>query len=74
MPKEDDTTSINFRPHKNENSVLEKKDIEEDLRYLVGKSSKTRSYVRDDLSGHILQNELFVSESSSSLREVRFSK
>ena len=74
MPKKDDITSINFRPHEDNNSVLERKDIEKDLRYFVGKSLNIRSHIQDNLLGRMSQNRLFVSESSSSLREIRFGK
>ncbi len=56
-----------------EKSILEGQDIEEDLRNSVGKSSDTGSRVRDDFSGRTLQAGLLGCESSSSLREVRFS-
>ena len=41
---------------------------------MVGKSSDTRSCARDNLSGCTLQDGLFASESSSSLKKVRFSE
>ncbi len=53
---------------------MEEQDIEGDHRNLVGKRSDTRSHTRDCLSGRTPQNGLLVSESSSFLREVRFSE
>ncbi len=70
---EDDNTSGNLGSHEDEESTLEEQDIEGDHRNLVGESSDTRSRVRDGLSGRTPQAGLLESESSSSLREVRFS-
>ncbi len=41
---------------------------------MVGKSSDIGSHVRDGLSGQTSQDGFLASESSSSLREVRFSE
>ncbi len=73
IPGENDNISGNFEPYKNEKSTLEEQDIKRDHRNLVGKSSVTESHVRDDLSGCIPQTRLIGSESSSSLKEIRFS-
>ncbi len=73
IPRENDNASGNFGPHEDEESTLKEQDIEEDHRNLVGKSSDTESYTSDDLSRHTPQAGLLGSESSSSLREVRFS-
>ncbi len=72
IPKEDENTSDNFGLHGDEKSILEEQDIEVDHRNSVGKSSDTGSHARDGLSGRTPQDGLFASESSSSLREVRF--
>ncbi len=74
IPGEDENTSDNFELHEDEESILEEQDIESDHRYLVGESSDTGSHARDGLSGRTPQDGLLASESSSSLREVRFSK
>ncbi len=60
-------------PHEDEKSTLAEQDIKRDHRNLVGESSDTRSHARDGLSGRTPQAGLLGSESSSSLREVRFS-
>ncbi len=59
--------------HEDEQSTLEEPDMEDDFRNLVGESSDTRSRARDGLSGRTPLARLFGSESSSSLKEVRFS-
>ena len=71
MPGEDDNASDNFGPYEDEGSIPEAQDIEGDHRDLVGESSDTRSRTR---ARRTLQDGLFGSESSSSLREVRFSE
>ncbi len=53
---------------------MEEQDIKRDHRNLVGESLDTRSHATDGLSGRTPQDRLFVNESSSSLKEVRFSK
>ncbi len=70
---EDDNTSGNLGPHEDEESTLVEQDIERNYRNLVGKSSDTGSHTRDGLSRRTPQARLLGSESSSSLREVRFS-
>ena len=74
MSGEDDDVSENFVPHKDEKSTLKEQEMEGDYRDLVGKSSDTGSRARDGLSRHTSQAWLLASESSSSLREVRFSE
>ena len=69
---ENDNISENFGPHEDKKSTLEEQDIKKDYTNLVGKSSDTRSRARDGLSGYTLQDRLFASKSSSSLKEVRF--
>ncbi len=59
-------------PHEDEESTLAEQNIEGDHRNLVSESSDTRNRARDGLSGHTPQVGLLGSESSSSLREVRF--
>ncbi len=72
IPGEDENISDNFGLHEDEESILEEQDIEGDHRYSVGKSSDTGSHARDGLLGRTPQDRLLASESSSSLREVRF--
>ena len=55
-------------------STLKEQKMEGDQRDLVRKSLDTGSRAKKSLSGHTLQAELFASELSSSLREVRFSE
>ncbi len=69
---EDNNTPGNLGPHEDEESILEEQDIERDHRNLVGESSDTGSRARDGLSGRTPQAGLLGSESSSSLKEVRF--
>ncbi len=73
IPGEEDNASGNFGPNEDGESPLEKQDIEGDHKNSVGESSDTRSRARDGLSGRTHQAGLLGSESSSSLREVRFS-
>ena len=70
MPEEDNNLSKNFELHENEKFILKKQKMEKDHRDLVNKSLSTRN----DLLKHTLQVGLFVSELSSSLREVRISE
>ncbi len=74
IPGENENTSDNFGLHEDEKSILEEQDIEGDHRYSVGESLDTRSHARDGLSGRTSQDGFLASESSSSLREVRFSE
>ncbi len=74
ISEEDENILDNFGLYEDEESILEEQDIEEDHRNLVSKSSDTRSYVKDGLSRRTPQDGLLTSESSSSLREVRFSE
>ncbi len=74
IPGEDDNTSDNFGLYEDEEFILEEQDIESDYRNLVGESSDTGSHARDGLSRRTPQDGLLASESSSSLREVRFSE
>ena len=74
MPGEDDDASENFGPNEDEESTLAEQEMEGDHRDLIGESSDTKICVRDGLSGHTPQAGLLASESSSSLREVRFSE
>ena len=74
MPGKDNYASEIFGPHEDEKSILEEQEIERDHRNLVGKSSDTRSDARDGLLRHAPQAELLTSESSSFLREIRFSE
>ena len=74
IPEEDDNTSKNFGPYEDEEFTLKEQEIEKDYTNLVSKSSDTESYIRDGLSGHTPQDGLFINESFSFLKEVRFSK
>ena len=74
IPGKDDDASENFGPHKDEESILKEQKIEGDHRDLVGESLDTGSRAKDGLSRHTPQTGLLASESSSSLREVRFSE
>ncbi len=73
MLVEDDNTSDHFMYHEEEEYPLgnNKQEIREIQRDSVGQSSDNES-LRDMLSGRIPQAGLLGSESSSSLREVRF--
>ena len=51
IPREDDNTSKNFGIYKDEESILEEEDIEDNHTNLVGKSLDTKSRVRDGLLG-----------------------
>ncbi len=73
IPGEDNNTSRNFRPHEDEESTLKKQDIEGDYKNLVGERSDIESRAKNGLLGHTPQAGLLGSESSASLREVRFS-
>ncbi len=73
IPGKDDNTSGNFGLYEDEKSTLEEQDIKADYRNLVSESSDIGSHARDGLSRHTPQARLLGSESSSSLREVRFS-
>ena len=68
---EDDNALDNFGPYKNEESTPVAQNIKGDHRNLVGKSSDTGSCAR---AGRTLQDGLLGNESSSFLREVRFSE
>ncbi len=70
---EDDNVSGNLEPHEDEESTLTEQDIERDHRNLVGESSDIGSRAKNGLLGRTPQAELFGSDSSLSLREVRFS-
>lgn len=72
MQGEDNNALNNFGSHENEDFTLKTQDIERDNRDLVGKDSDTGSRARDGLSGYTPQDRLLVSESSSSLRGVKF--
>ena len=71
MPGEDDNASDNFGLYGDEESTPEAQNIEEDQRNLVGESSDIGSHIR---VGRTPQDSLLGSQSSSSLREVRFSE
>lgn len=70
MSRKNDKTLENLRPHKNENSILKKQDMEEDDRNLIGKSSDTRNHSRHILSGRNLHNRLLKSELLLFLKEL----
>lgn len=72
--KEDDNTSFNFVRHENEKFILEKDYIERDHRNLLDKSLNTGSHIKDGLLGCTSQDELFASELSSFLKEVKFNE
>lgn len=74
MPGKDDNISKNFESHENKESILEKQNIKRDYRDLVSKFMDTESREKDSLSKHTSQNKFFVSELSSFLKEIRFSK
>ena len=67
----DDNISDNFGSYEDEKSTPEAKDIQEDYRNLVGKSSDIGSRTR---VGRIPQNGLLGNELSLFLKEVRFSE
>ena len=76
QPKQDTLIprkKANFGSHEDEKLTLEEQDIEKDYRNLGGKSLDIESHAKDGLAGRTPQAGLFGSESSSSLREVRFS-
>lgn len=73
MLGKDDNALDNFGFYEDEESTPKIQDIEGDYRDLVGNSSDTGSYIRDDLLGCIYQDRLLENESSLSLRKVRFS-
>lgn len=64
MPRQDDNASDNFRPYENEKSILIVQNIEKNHRNLVEKTLKTENYIRNNLSEHILQDELLGNKSS----------
>lgn len=74
MPGKNHNVSKNFELHENEKSILEKQNIKRDYRDLVSKFMDTESCEKNSLSKHTSQNKFFVSELSSFLREIRFSK
>lgn len=65
IPGEDDNILENFGSYENEKSTLKEQDIEKNHEKLAGKSSNTRSCVKNGLSGHTPQDKLFTSELSS---------
>ncbi len=67
-------TSDNFGLYEDEESIIEEQDIKGDHSNLVGESSDTGSHARDGLSGRTPQDRLLASESSSPLKEIRFSE
>ena len=71
MLGEDDNVSDNFGLYEDEKSIPEAQDIEKDHRDLVGKSSDSGSCAKEEYTS---QDGLLGSESSSSLKEVRFNK
>lgn len=71
MVGKEDNLSNDLGPCEDEISVLEKLDIEVDDINLDSKSSDTRNYNKNILSGCISHNWLLESELSSSLRKVR---
>ena len=71
MSGENDNTLDNFEPCINKESTSEAQNIEKDHKDLVDKSSNTESRAR---ARYTPQDELFGSESSSSIKKVRFSK
>lgn len=73
MPGENDNISEYYEPHKDEEYRIDKQDIEGDYKDLVGKSLDFGSYAKDSLSERTPQNRLFASESSLSLRKIKFS-
>lgn len=56
MPGEDDNTSDNFGPHLNEESILDKQDIEEDYRNLISESLNIKTHIKDSLLGCTTQD------------------
>lgn len=69
----DDNILENFESHEDEESIMEKLNIEGDYRNLIKKSSNTRSYIRNGFSKRTPQDKFLVSRSSLSLKEIRFS-
>lgn len=65
MPGEADNLFDNFESHKDEESRLEKQNIKDNYRDLVGESSDAGSYTRDMPSKQTPQDRLLGSESSS---------
>lgn len=74
ISKEDDKVSDYFGYHEEEEDIIEKKDIEDDLIDLVRETLDTGNYAKEILSERTLQDGLFKSKLLSSFREVRFSK
>ena len=70
MLEENNNTSDNFGPHKDENSTLEKQDIKGDNKDLIDQDSDTGSHAKDSLIKHTAQDRFLVSELLSFLREV----
>ena len=71
MPGENNKPSDNFGPYQEKEFTPEAQDTEKDHRDVLGKSSDTKSHTK---VGQTPQNRLLRSESSLSLKEVRFSK
>ena len=72
ISEENDNSSNNFRPYKNEKSTLEAKDIEKNHIDWISKSSATKKHAKDSLSVYISQDGLLRSELLSSLKKIRF--
>lgn len=51
MPRKDDNALKNFGVYEDKKSTLKKQDIKRDCKDLVGKSSNTESYAKDNLLG-----------------------
>ena len=68
----DDNVSENFGPY--EDNESEEQDIKGDHKNLLGESSDTGSYARDNLSECTLLNGLLANNLSISLKEARFSE
>ena len=63
-----------FGLYEDQKSILEEQDIEKDQSNFVSKSLDIGSNTKDDLSEYIPQDRLLASESSSSLRKIRFTE
>lgn len=74
MPEKNDNILENFKPYKNEKSILEEQKIEKDYKNLIGKSLDTESYIKNGLLRYISQVVLLANKLLLSSKEVRFNE
>lgn len=72
IPNEDNNIPDKLRSHKDEESILKERDIEDNSEDLVGKSVNAESQAKNMMSEYTPQNRLLRSELLLSFREVRF--